>query len=151
MVTEIRHRRHVEFAETDMAGIVYFTNVLKWVEAAESALFRQHGLTWIRVSPALSEGWPRVGLRCDFRSPLYFGDEVEVLLRVHHIGNTSITYAFRVERLLPGTPPGRKLAARGTLTTVYARLDRDGHTVITHPVPDSVRAVLHPDPLPDAD
>jgi acyl-CoA thioesterase FadM len=35
--------RRVQFAETDMAGIVHFSNYFRWMEEVEHAFFRSVG------------------------------------------------------------------------------------------------------------
>ena len=37
------YKRRVEFAETDMAGQVHFSNFFRYMEAAEHAFFRSLG------------------------------------------------------------------------------------------------------------
>ena len=49
--------RRVEFSETDMAGIVHFSNFCRYMEHAEHAFFRS--LDRSIVDPALGIGWPR--------------------------------------------------------------------------------------------
>ena len=40
MACEYRHLRMVEFADTDMAGIVHFSRYFRYVEEAEHAFLR---------------------------------------------------------------------------------------------------------------
>ena len=40
---DFTHQRQVEFAETDMAGIVHFANFFRWMESAEHAFLRSLG------------------------------------------------------------------------------------------------------------
>jgi acyl-CoA thioesterase FadM len=50
--------RRVQFAETDLAGIVHFSWYFRYIEEAEHALWRAAGLS---ISPPRAEmGWPRV-------------------------------------------------------------------------------------------
>ena len=45
MPYEFKLTRRVEFAETDMAGIVHFANFFRMMEAAEHAFFRSVGFS----------------------------------------------------------------------------------------------------------
>ena len=53
-------RRLVEFADTDLAGIVHFANFLRYVESAEHAFFRSLGFSIHSSDGSRHEGWPRI-------------------------------------------------------------------------------------------
>ena len=111
MTCEFKIVRRVEFIETDMAGIVHYSNFFRYMEFAETAFIRSLGFSlWTQVDPPI--GWPRVHVECDFKSPLRFEDEVEIHLLVAGIKARSLSYAFRL-RKLNANPPievGRGLA-----------------------------------------
>ena len=90
---EFTIKRRVEFSETDMAGIVHFSNFCRYMEHAEHAFFRS--LDRSIVDRDLGVGWPRVHLSCDFKKPLRFEDEVEIHLLVSAKTSKSISYQFR--------------------------------------------------------
>jgi acyl-CoA thioesterase FadM len=50
------HRRRVEFAETDMAGQVHFTQFFRYMEEAEHAMWRAAGMS----ITGTGYGFPRV-------------------------------------------------------------------------------------------
>ena len=104
--------RRVEFSETDMAGIVHFSNFCRYMEHAEHAFFRSLGRSI--VDRDLGVGWPRVHMNCDFKKPLRFEDEVEIRLLVSAKSSKSISYQFRF--CVEGIE-----AARGALTVVCVR------------------------------
>ena len=54
MPYEFKHIRRVEFAETDMAGIVHFSNFFRMMEATEHAFFRSLGGAFIVAYDARS-------------------------------------------------------------------------------------------------
>ena len=112
--------RQVEFADTDMAGIMHFANFFRFMEATESAFFRSLGLS---IWPGPNQervGWPRVHADCDFKSPLRFEDVVEVHLLVREKRAKSIAYTFIFRKL--NEHPVQEVA-RGTL--VVACVTRD--------------------------
>lgn len=115
MAYEFKINRRVEFAETDMAGIVHYSNFFRYMEVAEHAFFRSLGFSVVtrQVDPPV--GWPRVHAECDYSEPLRFEDEVEVHMLVSRKRSKSLTYAFRFRRL--NDQPKVEIA-RGSLTVV---------------------------------
>lgn len=115
MAYEFKITRRVEFAETDMAGIVHYSNFFRYMEVAEHAFFRSLGFSVVtrQVDPPV--GWPRVHAECDYSEPLRFEDEVEVHMLVSRKRSKSLTYAFRFRRL--NDQPTVEIA-RGLLTVV---------------------------------
>jgi acyl-CoA thioester hydrolase len=70
MSSEFRYQRRVQFAETDLAGIVHFSTMFRYMEEAEHALWRSCGLTIAERGSSL--GWPRLNAALEFRHPLRF-------------------------------------------------------------------------------
>ena len=122
MAYEFRLVRSVEFFETDMVGIVHYSNFFRYMEAAEHAFFRSLGISVVtrQVDPPV--GWPRVHAECDYRQPLHFEDEVESQLLVSEKKAKSLSYVFRFVKL-NASPPVE--VARGSLTVVCV-LHQDG-------------------------
>ena len=115
MAYEFKIVRRVEFSETDMAGIVHYSNFFKYMETAEHAFFRSLGFSIVTRNIETPVGWPRVHAQCDYKQPLHFEDEVEVHLLVAEKRSKALTYLFRF-RKLNATPPME--VARGKLTVV---------------------------------
>ena len=112
MASEFKITRGVEFSETDMAGIVHFSNFFKYMEAAEHAFIRSLGLSIVsKGQPAI--GWPRVAVSCEYKRPLKFEDQVEVQLKVAEKTEKAIKYAFIFRKA--GEP---EVCARGEMTVV---------------------------------
>lgn len=103
-----RYRRRVQFAETDMAGLVHFSAFFRYMEEAEHALWRAAGLTIAR--PHEDTAWPRLAATFDFKAPLHFEDEFDVAVEIATLTRRTIVYAFTLER-------GGTLIGTGTLTT----------------------------------
>ena len=114
-----QHRltRRVLFYEVDLAGIVHFSNFFRYMEEAEHALWRAAGLS---VAPTDRDlGFPRVSATCEYRAPLKFEDEFDVLVRVDALSRRSIKYVHVVSR-------GETRIATGTITTVCVAKNADG-------------------------
>ncbi|RFC44945.1 MAG: acyl-CoA thioester hydrolase [Verrucomicrobia bacterium] len=140
------YRRRIEFAETDMAGIVHFANFFRMMEEAEHAFYRSLGFTVHDFRPGPGEpriGWPRVHAEADFRLPLEFEEEVEIEVLVEEVRNKSIRYVFRFWK---GPETQRRLAATGRFCVVCVRfLDAEAR-MESIPVPDWIRGLLEAAP-----
>ena len=87
--------RRVEFSETDLAGIMHFTNFYRWMEICEHEFLRSLGLSVDMEDDNGRFGWPRVKTSCRFKRPLRFEEEVEVKLIISEIRDRSIAYTFQ--------------------------------------------------------
>jgi acyl-CoA thioester hydrolase len=111
---EFHYPRAVQFAETDLAGIVHFSCYFRYMEEAEHALWRAAGLSI--VGDVLH--WPRVAAHCQYTNPLRFEDEIVVKVRAG-FGRRRIQYGFEIRST-------DTLAAVGTITSVCTRTSADG-------------------------
>ena len=118
MTYEFKVVRRVEFSDTDMAGIVHYSNFFRFMETAEHAFFRSLGFSVVTRQLDPPVGWPRVHATCDFRRPLHFEDEVEIHMLVARKKSKSLTYQFRFRKLNAIEPYE---VARGSLTVVCVR------------------------------
>jgi YbgC/YbaW family acyl-CoA thioester hydrolase len=135
MAYEFKLIRRIEFSETDMAGIVHFSNFFRMMESAEHAFFRSLGFS---VHPeGATTGWPRVSATCDYLRPLRFEDEVEIHLLVAELRTRSLRYQFAIRKA--GEPAD---AARGSLTVVCATLDPVAGRLVAVPIPEAIRSRL---------
>jgi YbgC/YbaW family acyl-CoA thioester hydrolase len=134
MSYEFQITRRVEFSETDLAGIMHFSNFFRFMESAEHAFFRSLGFSVARSRDGLEVCLPRVHAECDYAIPLRFEDEVLVRLLVERKGRRSLTYQFRFSRL-NGT--SAEEVARGRLTV--ASVERRTHrTLKAVPLPKAI-------------
>ena len=137
MPHEFKLTRRIEFAETDMAGIVHFANFFRMMESTEHAFFRSLGCTIHGHDEAGTTGWPRVSATCDYRAPLRFEDEVEIHLLVAEVRARSIRYQFIFRKAADGTE-----VARGTVAAVCATVDRATGKLAPVPIPERIRAQI---------
>lgn len=114
---EHTYRRRVEWADTDMAGIVHFARFFVFMETAEHRFREALGFPLgADSSNGASLGWPRVSAACDYRRPVHFGEELEIRTRVVEMGTTSLTFACTFTR-------GGTVVAEGRMTSVCCRLE----------------------------
>ena len=103
------YTRRVQFSETDLAGIAHFSAYFRFMEEAEHALWRAAGLSIGAAEQ--TGGWPRVAAAFDYKSPLRFEEEFDVVVRIAGVTRRSLKYAFTVMR-------GDTLVGTGTMTAV---------------------------------
>ena len=123
MSCEFEVTRRVEFSETDMAGIMHFSNFFRFMESAEHGFFRSLGFSVARSCEGREVCLPRVHAECDYAVPLRFEDEVKVRLLVERKGKRSLSYQFRFSRL---SGSGPQEVARGRLTVAAVKRQADG-------------------------
>ena len=130
MHTEYQTKRKIEFADTDMAGIVHFTRFFVFMESTEHEFLRSLGTSVATEWNENKIGWPRLAASCEYLSPLRFEDEVDIHLRVAKKGTKSLTYQFRF--IHQGTD-----VARGEITTVCC-ITNPGEKLRAIPIPDFI-------------
>lgn len=126
-------QRTVEFYETDMAGIVHFSNFFRYMEACEHAFLRSLDHELHGMLDGLETGWPRVNATCDYRSPARFGDLLTVRLFIGEVRNRSVRYEFKISRDLT-------LIAEGSLAAAHVALTPTGIQAV--PLPEPLRQRL---------
>ena len=134
MATEFRYKRRVQFVETDLAGIVHFANMFRYVEEAEHALWREAGISIVQRGSDI--GWPRLNAALEFRNPLRFEEEFEVWVRIAELKTRTIEYEFTLVR-------GKSVIAVGTMTSICVRRQADG-TMRAAEIPAEVAERLEP-------
>lgn len=135
--------RKIEFSETDMAGLVHFSNYFRYMESAERDFFEAAGLDLIQTGAGPLRGWPRTRAECKFSAPLHFGDTIEIHLAVVEVKDRSIEFRFRIFRL--EKDGGRTQAGKGHLTTIHAERMPDG-ALRSIELPPEVREKICPAP-----
>ena len=133
MPTGFTTTHRVQFSETDMAGIMHFSNYFRLMEEVEHAYFRSIGLSVVMQHEGLHIGWPRVSASCDYSGPAKFEQELQLNLRVVRVGEKSLS--FEVDFLLQGKP-----IALGKITSVCCALEQGAMRSI--PIPAALREKL---------
>ena len=139
------YHRAVEFADTDAAGIVHFTALIRYMESAEHAFLRQcqtsvmpQATREIHDSNTVNQdhlSWPRVRIETEFESVAYFEDRLAITVAVEKLGRSSVTYAFKISL---ADHPNHPLICTGNFTTVCCNFTADGKLKAT-PIPETLR------------
>lgn len=122
----IRARWH----ETDAAGVVHFTNFLKYFECGISEFFRSHKIRVEELSNKYHIKIFIVESFCQYKSPIFYDDLLKVFLNIEHIRNKSFTFGFRLLR-------NKKLAGLGYIT--YVTVDLKNNPI---EIPEKIRKRL---------
>ena len=129
-----RTTRRIEFADTDMAGIVHFANFFRFMESAEVEFLRSCGLSVSMAWDGEHIGFPRVAASCDYLKPVTFEDVLDVIVRIARLGRKSVTYAFEF------TKDGAVIA-RGQVSSVCCRVGT-GRGLESIEIPERYRQLL---------
>lgn len=125
-----RHRLRVRFSECDPQGVVFNANYLTYFDVAiteflREAIGRYSDIQAMGVEMLVGEA------RARFHVPARFDDEIDVEVDPTRVGNTSVTFGFRVMR-------DGALLVEGELRYVFV----DAHTNRKCPIPDEIRTSL---------
>ena len=130
-------QRRVEFCDTDMAGIVHFSNFFRYMEFAEVAFLREKGLNVKMEYEGRRLAFPRVSATCDYLAPAKFEEILDISVCVDSIGNKSVSYTHEFSRA--GVP-----IAKGKITTVCCTMT-DEHKLVSVEIPATLRDILAED------
>lgn len=119
--------RRVQFHETDLAGVVHFSNYFRMMEEVEHAWWRSLGLSVHMPEHEGGIGWPRVSASCDYTAPIRFEDELTLSLAVANVGEKSL------EVVIEFHCGGRKVAA-GCMRSVCCQLQAGSFRAVGIPV-----------------
>jgi acyl-CoA thioester hydrolase len=145
MPSEFTVRRRVEFSETDMAGIMHFSNFFRFMETAEHAFYRSLGFSVVHDRHVPPVGFPRVHASCDYTRPLRFEDEVEIHLRVIEKKDKALTHQIIFRRVTHGQV---QEVARGKLVVVCVTKNADGSMAAVSIPKDMADRIEVAPPLP---
>jgi len=127
---ELRTTRRIEFADTDMGGIVHFSRFVIFMETAEHEFLNAVGTSVVMEHDGVHISWPRVKVSCEYKRPARFGDVLDIHVRVVRKGRRSMTYGFVFTC-------GDEEIATGEMTSVCCIL-APGETVRSIPIPSPI-------------
>lgn len=137
MASDYRTQRRIEFADTDTAGIVHFSNFFRFMESVEHEFFRSLGHTLHTQVDGQMFGFARVHADCDYAAPLRYAELVEIELRVAEIRASTLSYAFRFLREADGSA-----VATGKLTVCCVTGDPETERMKAVAIPAEILALI---------
>ena len=135
MPNQFHTHRRIEFADTDMAGIVHFARFMVFMEAAEHEFLRSLGLSVHLEHQGNIYSWPRLACQCDYTKPVRFEQELDIRVAIKRLGNKSITYEFHFAK-------DNEPVAYGTLTAACC-ICNPGAPMRAVPIPEFIREKLN--------
>lgn len=134
MANPFRTRRRIEFVDTDLAGIVHFSNFFRFMESAEQDFLLSLGLSVQPTWEGESLGFPRVSASCDYKAPVRFMDMLDIDVSIRNVGRKSVTYLFEFYK-------SDEKVAQGSITAVCCKHLPDG-SIQSQEIPASLARFL---------
>ena len=115
---EDKTRVRVRFSESDAMGVMWHGNYLKYFEDGRESLGEKLKMNYVDV---YSQGFviPIVKIDVNYKSPIYFGEEIEVRTRLLKSRTAKIIFHYEVWNLKTG-----KLSCVGKSEQVFLK-DKD--------------------------
>ncbi len=129
----IRYDIDVLFGDCDPAGIVFFPNFLKWMDASSLNFFMQCGLPPWREwrEPEHMIGTPLIEIQTRFHRPATYGQTLTIHTGISEFSRKTFTHVHRVMR-------GEELICEGTEVRAFCTRDPATGTVKAIPLPEIV-------------
>jgi 4-hydroxybenzoyl-CoA thioesterase len=109
------------FGDIDNAGIVYYPRFMHYFHLALEEFFPvELGVDYADVLHKRNVSLPTVHLESDFRRKLRYGDQINMEVRVIHMGRSSITWGYKGYRL---SMEEEVVVVEGQNVTVCVRTD----------------------------
>jgi YbgC/YbaW family acyl-CoA thioester hydrolase len=126
-------RLQVQWADIDVAGIMYFAAYSRFAEYAEMQLFGELGFPYESVFTTFNFWLPRIRVEAEYHAPALMSDWLRMRTHVEHVGASSLRWqtVFFNERT------GEAGAA---VRFIVAAIDAT--TKKSHPLPEPVRSAL---------
>ena len=143
----VTHTVHVEFGDCDPAGIVWFPNFFRWIDAASRNFFTQCGVPrWEETTRTLGIiGTPLVDTHSRFLQTASYGDTLLIHVTVKEWRDKSFVQAYRVTRENTGRDDAHgqpDLIMACEEVRIFATTRNDGkNSIRAVPVPASIRVL----------
>jgi acyl-CoA thioester hydrolase len=136
-------KTRVIYGDTDMMGVAYYANYLRWMEMGRNELIREKGMTY-RKFEERGLILPVAEVEAKYLASAKYDDVIEVHTRVSEMGRVRVSFEYEVWRAVQPateTEPAhgeRELLATGV--TVHACLTKSDNKPTR--IPDDVAALL---------
>ena len=127
-------RIKVRFGDADPAGWAYYPVIFHYFHVAMEEFFEACcGISYQRMLAEERLGLPTVKVQAEFFSPLAYGDEVDIEVRVSRVGRSSVTLDYGARRA-----GDEQLCARSS--QVHVAIDMNTRRPV--PLPEKYRRAL---------
>ena len=137
MARTTHHRVRIEFGDCDPAGIVFYPNFQRWIDAASLSFFIQCGVPPWRelVKTRGIVGTPLLEISTRFVTAATYAEELSIATHVEEWRAKVFVQHHRVTR-------GDTLICEGRETRAFVRRDPDDPDRLRAiPIPDDIRAL----------
>ena len=108
------------FGDIDNAGIIYYPRFMHYFHLAMEEFFPiELGIDYADVLHKRNVSLPTVHIESDFRRKLRYGDQINMEVKVIHIGRISITWGYKGYRMAEI----EEVVVEGQNVTVCVRTD----------------------------
>jgi len=132
-VRAFESRVMVQWADVDIAGIMYFAAYQRAAERAEMDFFAEIGFPYNEVFQHYDIWLPRVHVEADYHRPALMGDWLRLRTHITHVGSSSIRWETAMFN-------ERTQEAGAVIRIVVACIDRS--TLKSRPLPPEIRRAL---------
>jgi acyl-CoA thioester hydrolase len=126
-------RLQVQWADVDIAGIMYFAAYSRFAEYAEMQLFAELGFPYESVFAKYGFWLPRVRVEAEYHAPALMSDWLRMRTHLERVGASSL----RWQTIFVNERTGEAGAA---MTFIVAAIDAT--TKRSRPLPEPIRAAL---------
>lgn len=127
------HQIKVYFGNTDAAGIVFYPNFYEWMDQASAEFLGKAILPTSRLFKEKNILLPLLETFCEFHSPLFFEDVVEIHSEVTEINDKTFKLVHEFKR------EGKTVAKGYEIKAWTTKIDG---TLKAIPIPNEVRRLL---------
>ena len=122
----------IRFGDTDPAGVVYYPNYFHYYHSAFEEFFGDcHGVPYHQWIGPRQVGFPTVNVEATFRSPLRFGENLQVEVSIPKVGERSVVFRFRAM-------VAQRLAGEARITKACVHMG----TFESQSIPEELRTVF---------
>jgi len=107
----------IRWVDTDVAGVMHFSNYLRYFEACEQEFYDSLGMSLNEILEKHGIMLPRVEAHCEYKAPCRFDDMIEVSVEVREVTSKTVTLDFKMHRKREN-----KLAAEGYMKCIAVDL-----------------------------
>lgn len=88
----------VYYEDTDLAGIVYYANYLKFIERARTEWVRELGIDQARLKAEEGIVFAVRRIEADYLAPARFDDQLEIVTETEQVGGARVVLSQQVRR-----------------------------------------------------
>jgi YbgC/YbaW family acyl-CoA thioester hydrolase len=126
-------RLQVQWADVDVAGIMYFAAYSRFAEYAEMRLFAELGFPYESVFTEYGFWLPRVRVEAEYHAPAFMSDWLRMQTHIERVGASSVRWKTVFFNERTGEPGA-------AFTLIVAAIDATTKT--SRPLPEPIRSAM---------